>query len=326
MAGTQRTLVSEMIPWVAKMTGDAGVCATNPEGRALIIQHLDLATDNMMKRLDSEGMMFNWYVPVCNHCIALPQDCREARQIVMNGVPLTQRDQWYLGKVCNGYWGNGCGCGPSECIDLGDFYIPHPLPKQRGIRIALVALNNADAGVQCVVQVLNEYGHPIKETLTLPDNQQPVIMDSVAYDVTYFLKPKTLGPVALQLHYDDGQRIQWCEYLPHTQEGLFRRKSIPNRFHGCNLARVVGKLRYDRITDENQIMPINDRIGMGYAVAAISAWNRGDTEAYNTNMLLALNEIKKQMEDGDSAANIRQVKVRTDFMNPSQAGGGRWWN
>jgi hypothetical protein len=308
------------------MVGDSGVCVDNPDGKQKAIEHLDLGCDNMMKRLDSEGMMFNWYVPVSQNCIAVPQDCREARQIVMNGVPLIQRDQWYLGKVCNGYWGNGSGCGPGECIDLGDFYIPHPLPKQRGIRIALVALNNADAGVECEVQVLNEYGHPIKETVTLLDNQAPAIMEAVAYDVTFFLKPKTLGPVALQLHYDNGQRVQWCEYLPHTEEGLFRRKSIPNRFYGCNIARVVGKLRYDRITSEDQIMPINDRIGMGYAVAAISAWNRGDTAAYSENMLLALNEIKKQMEDGDSAANIRQVKFRTDFANPSQAGGGRCWN
>lgn len=306
------------------MVGDAGVCITNPDGRQKAIEHIDLATDNMMKRLDAEGMMFTWHVPVCNKCIAMPQDCREVRQIVLNGVPLTQRDQWYLGKICSGHGWNGCG--PAECLDLGDFYIPHPLPKQRGIRIALVALNNVDAGAQCTVQVLNEYGQPVKETLTLLDNQQPVIMEAVAYDVTFFLKPKTVGPVALQLHYDDGQRIQWCEYLPHTLEGLFRRKSIPHRFHGCNIARVVGKLRYDRITSEDQIMPINDRIGMGYAVAAVSAWRRGDTGAYNENMLLALNELKKQMEDGDSAANIRQVKFRTDFANPSQAGGGRCWN
>lgn len=321
---TQRTLVREMIPWVQKMVGDSGVCATNPEGRALTIQHIDLACDQLMKRLDSEGMMFNWYIPVCNRCIALPQDCREARQIVLNGVPLIQRDQWYLGKVCSGSGWNGCG--PAECLDLGDFYIPHPLPKQRGIRIALVALSNADAGTECEVQVLNEYGQPVKEMITLLDNQAPAVMESVAYDVTFFLKPKTLGSVALQLHYDNGQRLQWCEYLPHTEEGLFRRKSIPSRCSGCNIARVVGKLRYDRITDENQIMPINDRVGMGYAVAAISAWNRGDTGAYNENMLLALNEIKKQMEDGDSAANVRQVKFRTDFANPSQAGGGRCWN
>lgn len=322
---TQRTIVSQMLPWIQKMVGDAGVCAEKEPGRTQAIQHIDLACDNLMKRLDSEGMMFNWYVPVQHNCIALPQDCREARQIVLNGVPLTQRDQWYLGKVCNGYTARGSGCGPAECIDLGDFYIPHPLPKQRGIRIALVAMNDADAGKECIVQVLDEHGQAQRQTLTLLANQAPAIMDSVAYDVTFFLKPKTLGSVSLQLHYDDGQRIYWCEYLPHTEEGLFRRKSIPNRFHGCNIARVVGKLRYDRITDENQIMPINDRIGMGYAVAAVSAWNRGDTKAYGENMLLALNEIKKQMEDGDSAANVRQVKIRTNSANPSWAGGGRCW-
>lgn len=307
------------------MVGDSGVCVTNPEGRQRALEHIDLGCDQLLKRLDVEGAMFDWYVPVQQNCIALPQDCLEARQIVLNGVPLTQRDQWYLGKVCNGYYSARCGCGPAECVDQGDFYIPQPLPKQRGIRIALVALNNGDAGKQCTVQVLDEYGQLQRQTLTLLADQEPVIMDSVAYDVTFFLKPKTIGPVALQLHYDNGMRMRFCEYLPHTEEGLFRRKVIPSRFYGCNIARVVGKLRYDRITDETQIMPINDRVGMGYAVAAISAWNRGDTKAYSENMLLALNEIKKQMENSDSASNVRQVVMRTNSANPSQAGGGRWW-
>lgn len=314
---TQRTLVSQIGPWVAKFVGDSGVCYTNTEGKQRTIEHIDLATEDILKRLDISGAMFNWYVPVCQNCIALPQDCLEARQVVMNGVPLTQRDQWYLGKVCNGYAARGSGCGPAECIDLGDFYIPHPLPKQRGIRIALVALNDADAGKVCTVQVIDEHGQLQRQDLTLLADQEPVIMDSVAYDVTFFLKPKTLGPVALQLHYDNGQRIQFCEYMPHTEEGLFRRKSIPNRFHGCNIVRVLGKIRYDRITDENQIIPINDRVALGFGVAAISAWQRGDLKAYGENMLFALNELKKQMENSDSASNVRQVKVVTGFARRS---------
>lgn len=322
---TQRTIVREMLDWIAPMVQDSGVCITNPSGRAQAIQFVDLASQDLMKRLDSEGTMFDWYVPVYQNCLALPQDCREARQIILNGVPLVQRDQFYLGKVWNGVVARGCGCGADECVDMGDFYIPQPLPKRMGIRIALVALNSADAGKVCTVQVVDEYGQLQREDLTLVGDGQPVVMNAVATDVTFFLKPKTLGPVSLQLHYDNGQRFFFCEYLPHTEEGLFRRKFIPNRFHGCNIAKVVGKLRYDRITDENQIMPFNDRIAMGFAVRAIAAWQRGDTGAYAENMTWALQELKKQMEDADSASNMKQIIVRTNFANPSWAGGGRRW-
>jgi hypothetical protein len=313
-----------MIPWIAPMVLDSGVGACSQEGRNLIIQNIDLATERLMDRLDSEGMMFNWYIPVQSGCIALPQDCREARQIILNGIPLKQRDEFYLGHVWNGT--SYGGCGAAECIDLGDFYIPQPLPKRRGIRIALVALNNADAGAQCIIEVLDEYGQQQRETLTLLADQAPAIMSSVAYDVTFFKKPKTLGPVVLQLHYDDGARFNFCQYLPHTEEGLFRRKSIPRTFWGCNIAKVVGKLRYDRITSEEQIMPINDRVAMGFACKAIAAWRRGDDQDYVAKMTMALNELQKQMQDADSAANVRQVQVRSGFANPSQAGGGRWWN
>lgn len=322
---SQRTLVREMGPLVAKFVGDAGVCWDNVDGKARTIQHIDLACFNMHKRLDSDGFMNNWYVPVYQNCIALPQDCLEARQIVLNGVPLMQRDQWYLGKVCNGYYAQGNGCGPAECVDLGDFAIPQPLPKTRGLRVALVALNDVDAGKVCTVQVVDEYGQPQRQDLTLLANGEPVIMDSVAFDVTFFLKPKTIGPVSLQLAYDNGYRMQWCEYLPHVEEGLFRRKSIPRRFWGCNIARVLGKVRYDRIVSEDQICPINDPFALGLAVTAASAFNRGDLQAYGDNMLFALNELKKQMENSDSASNVRQVKVRTGFANPSWAGGGRCW-
>jgi hypothetical protein len=203
--------------------------------KQLCIQAIDLSVDDLMKRLDSEGMMYDWYMPVYQQCFSLPQDCREARQIILNGVPLRQRDSFYQGKIWNGCMYGG-GCMVDECQDLGDFYIPQPLP-QRLQRIALVALNNADAGAVCTIEMVDEYGQKQREELTLLPDAAPVVSATQVTDVTYFRKPKTFGPVSLQLHYDDGQRFFVCEYLPHTQEGLFRRKRIPACFQGCNIAR-----------------------------------------------------------------------------------------
>jgi hypothetical protein len=321
---TQRLLARDLFEDIAPMVLDSGVCATTDTGRATILKFLDLSCFNLHKRLDSEGTLMEWYVPVQNGCFALPQECREARQIGINGIPLRQRSEFYIGKVIT-----GCregGCAPWECRDLGDFYLPEYLPKQRGIRIALVAMDGGDAGKEVVVQVTNEYGQPVKETLTLRAEQEPVIMDSVAYDVTYFKKPKTVGNVRLQLHYDDGQRLYFANYHPDTEEGLFRRKQLPRCHWGCQVARIIGKVRYIQITQEDQIIPYNDPIAVGFACAATAAWRRRDTAAYAENMLLALQELKKQMEDGSSPANVRQINVRTYAGNPSLAGNFKRWS
>ncbi len=321
---TQRTLARELIEPLAPMTNDSGVSICSDVGRAQVLRDLNLGCQALVKRIDSEGLLFDSYVPVWENCIALPQTIREARYIVLNGVPLRQRDEWYIGKVGNNQFRDGCGA--MECLDLGDFVIPKPLPKARGIRIALVAMNAADAGKVCTVEVIDEYGVPQHEDLTLLPNQAPVIMNAVAYDVTFFLKPKTQGNVSLQLHYDDGQRFYFCHYLPETEEGMFRRKSIPRRFHGCNIAKIKGKMRYIPITSEDQIVPFNDVIALGFAQKAIAAWRRGDDEQYQTKLGEALNELQKQMMDADSARNVRQVTFVVQGATPSDASNyGKGW-
>lgn len=305
------------------MVKDSGVCPTTADGKIEILKFLNLSCFNLQKRLDSEGVLNEWYVPVNSGCFALPQECREARQIGINGLPLRQRSEFYIGKIATGPF-EGC-CGPWECRDMGDFYIPEPLPKIRGIRIALVAHSDADAGKICTVEVLDEYGTPRRENVTLLPKQEPAIMESVAYDVTYFLKPKTADLVSLQLHFDNGQRLYWAIYHPDTQEGLFRRKQLPRRFLGCNIVRILGKTRFITIDDENQVIPYNDRIAIGFACAATAAWRRRDHVDYADKMLMALQELKAQMQDGQSAGNVRQINVRTNVANPSLAGNIKRW-
>lgn len=320
---TQRTIASDMFPVIAPFVRDSGICPETEDGIAEMLRYLDVTCFNIHKRLDSEGTLMEWYVPVESGCIALPQECREARQIGLNGVPLRQRSEFYIGKVVT-----GCregGCGPAECRDLGDFYLPQYLPKRRGIRIAFVATDDGDAGKEIVIEVTDEHGTPQKETLVLLANQAPVITQSVAYDVTFLKKAKTLGNVSLQLHYDDGQRFYFANIHPNTEECLWRRKQLPQRFWGCNIARIIGKVRYVKITSADQVIPYNDPIALGFGVAATSAFFRRDHEDYAAKMLMALQELKKQMEDGDSPANVRQINVRTYSGNPSLAGNVKRW-
>lgn len=317
-------LVSDVLEAIAPNTDDAGVCATSVEGKRRIIAALDLALDALMKRIDTEGALWTWMVPVTGGCFALPEDCLEARQVFVNGAATIQRDKWFQGRLARGM--NDCGLPCiAEIRDLGDYATPQPLPPLRPIRAALVAEQNADAGVEVTVEVINEYGERTKEVLTLLTEQVPVIMESPAYEITFVGKPKTSGPVKLYLSYDNGQRFYLCEYGPNVRNGLFRRKKLPQRHCGCAQVHIFGKRRYDRITSENDLIPICDRVALSWAVSAVNAMRKRDDTQYQALMLNALNELWKGLENADSASNVAPVQFLSGFGgNLVHARGRRW--
>lgn len=300
-------LVSDVLEAIAPNVDDAGVCATTAEGKRRIIAALDLALDALMKRIDTEGALWTWMVPVTGGCFALPEDCLEARQVFINGAATIQRDKWFQGRLARGMRDCGLPC-INEVRDLGDFTTPQPLPPFRPIRVALVAEQDADAGVVATVEVVNEYGERKKEQLTLLANQEPVIMESPAYEISFFGKPKTSGPVKLYLSYDNGARYYLCEYSPNTRVGLFRRKKLPQRHCGCMQVHIFGKRRYDRITAETDLIPICDRVALSFAVSAIADMRKRDLEGYNANLTFAMNELWKGLENADSASNVAPIQ------------------
>jgi hypothetical protein len=317
-------LVSDVLESIAPNVDDAGVCATTVEGKRRIISALDLALDALMKRIDTEGALWTWMVPVIGGCFALPEDCLEARQIFINGAATIQRDKWFQGRLARGMRDCGLPC-VHEVRDLGDFATPQPLPPLRPIRVAMVAEQNADAGSVVTVEVINEYGERKKETLTLLTEQQPVIMETPAYEITFVGKPKTSGPVKLYLSYDNGQRFYLCEYGPSVRTGLFRRKKLPQRHCGCAQVHIFGKRRYDRITAETDLIPICDRVALSFAVSAIASLRKRDLEDYNAQMTFALNELWKGLENADSASNVAPIQFLSGFGGNLVHSGRRNW-
>ena len=319
-------LVSDVLEAIAPNVDDAGVCATTPDGKRQIIAALDLALDALMKRIDTEGALWTWMVPVTSGCFALPEDCLEARQVFINGASTIQRDKWFQGRLARGMRDCGLPCLP-EIRDLGDFPTPQPLPPFRPIRVSLVAEQDADAGAVVTVEVVNEYGERKKESLTLLAAQEAVTMESPAYEISFVGKPKTSGPVKLYLSYDNGGRYYLCEYGPNVRTGNFRRKKLPQRLCNCAQVHIFGKRRYDRITSENDLIPICDRVALSFAVSAISALRKRDLEDYNAQMTFALNELWKGLENADSASNVAPMQFIAGFgSNPSLAGGRRCWS
>lgn len=312
--------------------GDAGVCATSEAGKAEMLFQIDLAAQAVVKRIDTEGMIWDFPVPVRQGCFALPIDCESDRNIFINGNRVEQRDQWYEGKLAWGRNGGGNDCKPM-CIDQGQFAIPLPLPKRHSMRIVAVAQLNGDEGKEVHIEVINQYGERVKETLTLGAGGVPVRMTAMAYDVTLFEKPETVGNVQLQIRYDDGARFQigqspvFATYPPKCTQGYFRRKKLPVQLcAGCSEVVIKGKLKLYPITTENDVLPFADVHAWRFALQAIDAQTRGDNDDYDANLARALRELSRSMQDSDPAGNVAQARFSTGFgSNPSQGANRKRW-
>lgn len=311
--------------------GDAGVCAASEAGKAEMLFQIDLAAQAVVKRIDTEGMIWDFPVPVRQGCFALPIDCESDRNIFIDGNRVEQRDQWYEGKLAWGRNGGGSDCKPM-CIDQGQFAIPLPLPKRHSMRIVAVAQLNGDEGKEVQIEVINQYGERVKETLTLGAGGVPVRMTAMAYDVTLFEKEETVGNVQLQIRYDDGARFQigqspvFATYPPKCTQGYFRRKKLPQSYWGCSEVVIKGKLKLYPITTENDVLPFADVHAWRFALQAIDAQTRGDNDDYDANLARALRELSRSMQDSDPAGNVAQARFSTGFgSNPSQGANRKRW-
>lgn len=317
---------------MAALAGDAGTCATSPEGKAKILEQIDLASQAIVKRIDTEGMLYDFPVPVRQGCFAIPPDCESDRNIFINGSRAQQRDQWYEGKLAWGRNGGGTDCR-LQCIDEGQFAIPLPLPKTHSMRIALVPELNGDSGKEVQVEVVNQHGDRAQETLVMGAGGEPVVTNSMVYDVTMVNKPLTQGSIQLQIRYDNGQRFQtgtwpyFTRYGPKVRHAYYRRKKLPQWCGGCQMVVIKGKMKQYPITDENDILPFDDVHAWRFALAAVNAQTRGEIGAYEQNIAAALRELSRSMQDSDPAGNMAQARFSSGFgSSPSFAGGrGRAW-
>lgn len=328
-----RTLVSDILPWIAANVSDSGVCLDTPEGEAQAIAALDLACEALHQRLDQDfSTLWTWSSPIEDSCFALPEDCLEGRQMWINGVTATQHSEWFQGTLANGLADPGSIRYTPEITDLGQFAIPYKLPQLRDTRVGLMAESDADAGTQVTIQVTNEYGQTVQEVLTLPAQQELAVTDAQVRDVVFLQKPRTESNVKLYQVFPDGQKVFVCNYSPQTLLGAWRRKKVPQRYCGCKYVTVKGKRRYYRIERLTDICPFDNRIAIKMAVQSIACLNKNDWQGYTAALLMALNEIQKQMRDADSNSNVAQARFRTGFgANPSQGAGNPipgtslWW-
>lgn len=325
-------LVKDLLEGLAPHVGDSGVC---PDNVSAIIKDLNEVVPMLIKRLDAKGTVFQWCVPASSGCFGLPYDCLEIRTILLDGFPLVQRDQWYEGKLSVGMerrLGANCNqnafvraCQAQNVIDIGDgFATPEPWPDCNNGKLGLKAENDADADVEVQVVLLNEYGDEITETVKLVNNQQVVPTKSFIKDIKFIRKPVTVGNVIGYFLMPDGRKQKFFTIPPRVVTPQWHRKRLPQSCrcsdHGTVLIR--GKARFIPLVSENDVVLIDDLKALQFGSRAIAAMKRDDRQGYNESVALAINELEKQLQDGESAATVGQAQMLSPF---GRAAKGRCW-
>lgn len=322
---------------IAPMVGDSGVCEDTDQGKAQIIEALNLAIGALIKRLDSKGTLWYWELPVVGGCFPLPADVLEIRSAWLDGQSLQQRDEWWEAKLSVGI--NDAGCcwtrnhivrcgGGNSIIDQGDGYpSPNPWPKHhRNVKLALVADHEGDAGQ--VVQVIyrDDHNNPVEEFLTLKTDVQPVMTANPVTGIDFISKPVTHGGIKAQVFYDaNSRRANWAYYGPRVTIPSYRWKKITYRYpNGCHGTLLIhAKRRFVPIIEETDPLQISDLMALRWGVQAIAAQNRKDAQEYNAFIALAVNELEKEKQNEQSPGASGQIQFQSPF---GRAARPRVWN
>lgn len=316
-------LAKDLFEGLAPHVGDSGVC---PDDEEAIIKDLNEVIPLLIKRLDAKGTIFQWCVPAQSGCFGLPYDCLEVRTILLDGFPFVQRDQWYEGKLSVG--GERCygpnvsknafvrSCQAQNIIDIGDdFPTPEPWPGCSNAKLGLKAENAGDTDVEVQVNILNEYGDEIAETITLANNQQVTLSASFVKDIRFIRKPVTKGNVIGYFVMPDGRKHKFFTIPPRVVTPRWRRKRLPDNCacggHGTVLIR--GKARFIPIVTKDDVVLLDDLAALQFGCRAVAAMKRDDRQAYNENVALAINELDKQLGDSESRATVAQAQLLSPF-------------
>lgn len=308
---------ADVFDFVAPNFGDGGICPNTPEAREQLLTELNNALKILMKRLDAEGTLFTWIVPVYGGIFALPQDCLEVRQAILNGQALIQRDQWYLGKLGMNNCDADRACDGAQLIDHGDgFALPYQWPDIHfDCRLGLMAESDADAGKTVQVRLRDRYGETKEEFIQLLPNQQTAVSDSAVTDVYFTKKPVTEGNVQRFVYYPQTQqRVSIDSLAPGLENVSYRKKQLPRSYYcGSGVLKIRGKRRFQKLLKETDPLPICDEAALAFAFRALAAQRRGEIDAYNTNLTFAINELTREMQNAQSAAAVSQMTFRSGW-------------
>jgi hypothetical protein len=290
------------------------------------IQRLILKPEMM----DSPRLLHTVRISVCNREFALPRGVEKIIGVNINGVPTNVFNRMYQfmssgpGDIDYRTWASMY----TDLMDLGEAPFQFSIPPNEGAGYRLVAYSTSmnDMNVPLKLRGFGVQGKDVSESLLLNvfangtegtiegswDSQ--IISASAFRDLTAVSKPITSGYVTLYA-VDTATNEMWIvgQYHPSDTLPMFRRYRITNKNCDTSSDRACTNLLalvlcgYTKLTEDDDIVPIDNLPALKNMIIAIEAENSGDLNkatVYESNAVRLLSEAKANHQITNSNMTI----------------------
>ena len=305
--------VAELFKDIKGQAGTSGACDVDD-----VMARMNIIGPELLDEIDAKGTLWTWCVPVCGNCIVMPTDIQQVLQAAVCGVPVTQRSEFWAGRMMGDEWSDNYTEVPwSNLIELHRTSATHyPVePAQLNEVFAFQAKKQEDLGKEVEIRWRtkgNGKEYVIKHALQGDRILAPISADPVG-EVVWLRKPRTVGNVDLWVvnqSYGTGRLVSSYDPREETPEyKVYQLSGLPR----CAEMSIRGKRKWIELRSENDLVPFGRVMAWRNALMAESASVEGKLEERARYMAAAIQDLEREKRGWESPNNQRAVQIITPW-------------
>jgi hypothetical protein len=305
--------VAELFSDIKAQAGNSGVCDVQD-----IMRRMNIIGPELLDEIDAKGTLWTWCFPVCGNCVVMPTDIQQVLQAAVCGTAVTQRSEFWAGRMMGNEWADGWTEVPwSTLIELHRTSATHfPVePAQLNESFAFQAKNQADVGKEVEIRWrVKKTGKEFVVRHTLQGDQRiAMISGDPVGEVAWLHKPRTKGNVLLWvMNQDTGAARLVSSYDPREEIPEYKMFQLTGH-PKCAEMSVRGKKRWIDLRDENDLVPFGRVMAWRNALMAEAASEEGKLQERAQFMAAAVQDLEREKRGWESPNNQRAVQVITPW-------------
>lgn len=305
--------VAELFPDIKAQAGTSGSCDV-----ADVMRRMNIIGQELLYAIDAKGTLFTWCIPVCGNCMIMPPDIMQVKQMSLCGRPMTQRSQFWTGRMMGDDYTDGWSSYPwSTVIDTGNLAYTQWFVNA-GINevFAIRAKKQSDVGKEVDVRWRTSTGEDKRVKFSLVGDQELVEIGGPVGEVYRFQKPRTDGAVELWVkNVSTGEARLVARYGPYEEIPEYKIMRMPVR---CGQLSIKGKKMWVPLRSEEDIVPFGDVMAWRNALRAEAASVEGKVGDRNAYLEAAIGDLEREKKAFDG----ENIQRGMDIVSPWSVGAG----
>jgi hypothetical protein len=282
------------------------------------MRRMNIIGPELLDEIDAKGTLWTWCLPVCGNCVVMPTDIQQVIQAAICGVPVTQRSEFWTGRMMGNEWDDRFTEVPwGNMIELHRTSQTHYPVEPAGLNevFAFAAKKQDDVGQEVEIRWRtkgNGREYVVKHALQGDRRIAPISSDPVG-EVSWLRKPRTKGNVELWvLNQSTGNSRQVSVYDPREETPEYKMYELSG-LPRCSEMSVRGKRKWVELRDTNDLVPFGRVLAWRNALMAEAASEEGKLEERAKFMATAVQDLEREKRGWESPNNQRAMQILTPW-------------